>query len=479
MPYGKRTGVNSVDRLNIIAHDKFQEIVDEAKKPDSAIRLQQVILEPEQLGEKTVTVVSQSQLASQLGLQPEQTTTSTLVPKAAEPAVFTTPEDQKVAQIAYQVIRKMENQPQLLPSVSYLTNADMQAWVVNEVAAQYRPSQLELEGVTTKPDLAAIVAKTTELVKQQTIDIPRILVVPTGKVQSGFNAFTLKVDTLNYPPVSEELWAKHLRTDHVDVISTGSGGIEELRLEDYVVSGLVDFDDVSYDAHADLLYELAGQVVAQLQSYLPDEHEVRKVLGAFQKDIAKFVHVQMQEHYWEKATGYEVKISKGFSELKPSAYTASASEPVLDYREPPADKSNMAKYLFGGFKRCLYPVQKFQSDGERRLSVILERESSRWFKPTRGQFQIYYKSGADHPEYQPDFVAETEALIYMLEPKGRAELTADDVIAKRDAAVKWCKQASAHATTYQGKPWKYLLIPHDVIAENIDLEWLAARYEAK
>ena len=42
LPYGKRTGVNSVDRLNIVAHDKFQEIVDEAKKPDSAIRLQQV-----------------------------------------------------------------------------------------------------------------------------------------------------------------------------------------------------------------------------------------------------------------------------------------------------------------------------------------------------------------------------------------------------------------------------------------------------
>jgi hypothetical protein len=77
LPYGKRTGVNSVDRLNIIAHDKFQEIVDEAQKPDSAIRLQQVILQPEQLGEKTVTVVSQSQLASKLGLQPEQATAST------------------------------------------------------------------------------------------------------------------------------------------------------------------------------------------------------------------------------------------------------------------------------------------------------------------------------------------------------------------------------------------------------------------
>ena len=36
------------------------------------------------------------------------------------------------------------------------------------------------------------------------------------------------------------------------------------------------------------------------------------------------------------------------------------------------------------------------------------------------------------------------------------------MIAKRDAAVKWCKQASDHAATYGGKPWEYLLIPHDV-----------------
>ena len=479
LPYGKRTGVVSVDRLNIIAHDKFQEIVDEAKKPDSAIRLQQVILEAEQLGDKTVTVVSQSQLASKLGLQPEQATANTLIPSAVEPPAFKTPEDQKVAQIAYQVIRKLENQPQMLPGVSFLTHTDVQAAVLKEVAAQYRPSQLEIQGVTAKPDIAAIVAKTTELVIQQTIDIPRIVVVPTGKIQSGFNSFTLKLGALNYPPVSEELWAKHLRTDQVDVIATGKGGIEESRLENYIVSGLVDFDDVSYDSHADLLYDLAGQVVKHLNSYLPDEHETRKVLSCYQRDIAHFVHVQMQEHYWEKATGYEVKISKGFSELKPSAYTASASEPVLDYRHPPADKSNMAKYLFGGFKRCLYPVQKFQSDAERKLAIILEREATKWFKPAKGQFQIYYKLGADHLEYQPDFVAETDASIYLLEPKRREEMEASDVVAKKDVAVKWCKQASDHAKTYKGKQWKYLLIPHDLIADNITIEWLTSRFEAK
>ena len=473
LPYGKRTGVNAVDRLNIIAHDKFQEIVEEARKPDSAIRMQQILLDPEKITEKTVTVVSQSQLASKLGLQPEQTTSSTLVPKAAEPPMFTTPEEQKVAQITYDVIRTLENQPEKLPNVSYLTNTDVQAAVLKEVQTQYRPSQLEIEGVTKPPDITGIVAKTSEAVVQQTIGIPRILVVPTGKVQSGFKPFRLKMDTLKYPPVSEELWAKHLRTDQTDVIAMGKGGLEEERPEDYVVSGLVDFDDVSYDAHADLLYDLAGQVVEHLKTYLPDETEVRKVLRCYQRDIARFVHSQMMDHHWEEATGCEIKISKGFSELKPSAYTSAASEPVADYRQPPADKSNMAKYLFGGFKKCLYPVQKFQSDAERKLSVILERESLKWFKPAKGQFQIYYKSGADHLEYQPDFVAETQDTIYMLEPKARNEMIAPDVLAKKEVAVQWCQHASDHAKTCGGKPWQYLLIPHDVIAENMNLAGLA------
>jgi type III restriction enzyme len=473
LPYGKRTGVNTVDRLNIIAHDKFQEIVDEAKKPDSAIRLQQVILEPEQLGEKTVTVVSLSQLASKLGLQPEQSTSSTHIPDTADAPVFTTPEEQKVARITYEVIRKLENQPQKLPSVSHLSNPEIQAAVLKEVKSQYRPSQLEMEGVTKQPDFAAIVAKTSEVVIQQTIDIPRILVVPTGKVQSGFNSFTLKLDTLKYPVVSEELWAKHLRTDRVDVIAMGKGGIAEARLENYIVSGLVDFDDVSYDTHSDLLYDLASQVVKHLHSYLPDEFEIQKVLRCYQRDIARFVHAQMQEHYWEKTSGIETKIYKGFTELKPSAYTASASEPVLNYRQSPADKSNMAKYLFGGFAKCLYPVQKFQSDTERKLAVILEREATKWFKPAKGQFQMFYKSGNENPEYQPDFVAETGTTIYMLEPKRRDEMKDTDVVAKKDVAVEWCKNASAHAATYNGKQWKYLLIPHDVIAENMTLEGLA------
>lgn len=135
-----------------------------------------------------------------------------------------------------------------------------------------------------------------------------------------------------------------------------------------------------------------------------------------------------------------------------------------------------ARFCLRHHPECLYPVQKFQSDSERKLAVILEREASKWFKPTKGQFQIFYRAGADHLEYQPDFVAETGDKVYMLEPKARNEMTEPTVIAKRDVAVTWCQHASHHATSYGGKTWKYLLIPHDAIFENMTLVGLAERF---
>lgn len=477
LPYGKRTGVAVVDRLNIVAHDKFQEIIDEANRADSAIRLQALVLDTDDLQQRTVTVVSQPQLVSKLGFQPVQQTTSTFVATNNDAPIFTKPEEQQVAQIAYDVIRKLESNPKFVPSVTHLQKPEVQAAIVQAVTEQYRPAQPTLDGMFEKPNIVAVVAQTTELVAQQTIDIPRILVVPKGEVKSGYTPFQLSLETLRYPAPSEELWIQMLRTNQREIMSLGKGGIEEARLEDYIVSGLVDFDDISYDEHADLLYDLARQTVEHFKSYLSEE-ETRKVLRCYQRDIARFIHAQMLEpgHFYEEASALEVKISKGFTELKPCAYTASANEPPLDFRVSPADKSNMAKYLFNGFARCLYPLQKFQSDAERTLSVILEREATKWFKPTKGQFQIFYRNGVDHSEYQPDFVAEAPDMIYMLEPKASNQMDDPIVIDKKNAAVKWCQQASEYAASYGGKPWQYVLIPHDVIAENMTLTGLAARY---
>ncbi len=478
LPYGRRAGVAAVDRLNIVAHDRFQEIIDEASRPDSPIRLQAVTLDPDQLAQKTVTVVSQARLATRLGLQPQQLTGSTAVAGTGEPPIFTKPDEQKVAQIAYAAIRRLENQPQTLPSVTYLQRPEIQAALVREVAAEYRPAQLAMDAIVEAPDIPSVVAKTAELMVQQTIDIPRILVLPRGEVRSGFRPFQLALEALRYPAVSEELWVQYLRTGGTETVALGRGGIEEARLEDYVVSGLVDFDDIAYDDHADLLYDLAEQTVRHFRTYL-SEDETRKVLRCYQRDIARFIHAQMQEHYWEDVVGYDVKISKGFTELKPSAYSAADGGATVDFREAPADRGNIGRYLFSGFRRCLYPVQKFQSDPERLLAVILDRESLKWFRPAKGQFQIFYRDGADQQEYQPDFVAETAHAILMVEAKRRSDLDRPEVQSKKAAAMQWCRHASAHAETYNGKPWSYHLIPHDMIAENMTLEVLAADFCVK
>jgi len=474
LPYGRRTGVAPVDRLSIVAHDKFQEIIDEANRPDSVIQLQTLVIDPEELTRKTATVVSQSRLANKLGIRPAQLTTSTTVAGQDEKPAFVRPEEQLVARIALEEINKFQNQPHRLPTVRDLAKPEIQAAIVKAVEAQQTP-QLALAGFTEKPDVAAIVAKTVELVKEQTIDIPRILVVPKGEVQSGYRPFTLKLDGLNYPPVSEDLWVQYLRTGEGMAVTPARGHSTEPRIENYIVRCLMDYADISYDDHADLLYDLASQTVRHFAGYLqPDE--VTDVVRCHQHEIARFIHAQMQEHYWEEAVGYETRVSKGFTELKTSAYTCISSEPPADYRVSPPDKSNMARYLFGGFSKCLYPVQKFESEGERILAMILEREALRWFRPAKGQFQIFYRHGADHREYQPDFVAETDEAIYMLEPKARNQLTDPIVLVKKEAAVQWCANASEYAKSYGGKPWRYVLIPHDEIASNMTLNALANHY---
>jgi type III restriction enzyme len=210
-----------------------------------------------------------------------------------------------------------------------------------------------------------------------------------------------------------------------------------------------------------------------LLSYL-SEDELRKVLRLHCRAIAGFVHAQMLQHFWHEAKGgYDVKVTRSFEPLRDRAYTRAEGEPLLDFRVAPADKSKMAGYLFGGFSRCLYREEKFQSDAERKLAVILDREALKWFKPARGQFQLYYRSGTEDLEYQPDFVAETRSRIMMLEPKASNQLGDPDVLAKRAVAVEWCRHASDHAAAVGGKPWTYLLIPHDAIAQNVTLEGLA------
>ncbi|HEX9392501.1 MAG TPA: DEAD/DEAH box helicase family protein [Usitatibacteraceae bacterium] len=474
LPYGKRTGVAAVDRLNIVAHDKFQEIIDEANRADSPIRLKQVILEAPSADDKKVSVQVSSGAMTRLGLTdaPSMTVTSLGIGVAAgagtataplAPA-FSTDAERQASRVVMNVINSYELRRDLAPTSGALLTPAVQREILAEVTERLKPLQGILIADEVKFDLAAVVAKTTEIVVQQSIDIPRIAVVPTGAVTTGFHPFKLDVGQLHLQPGEREIVIHNLRTNEQMTISFGTG-LREARPEDYIVHALIDYDDIDYPVHSDLLYDLAGQMVAHLRSYL-DEKDTENVLDKARGTIAKEIHAQMRAHFWEQATAYEVKVSRGFTEMKACNYTAVAGQTAYHFRETVVDLSRIKQMLFGGFERCLYPLQKFDSDTERRFCIILERDALKWFKPAKGQFQIYYKLGAEQPEYVPDFVAEADSTIYMVETKARTDVSSQEVQAKADAAARWCKLASDYAVEVGTKPWKHLLVPHDEIAES-------------
>ncbi len=465
LPYGKRTGVAPVDRLNIVAHDKFQEIIDEANRSDSPIRLKQVILDAPNAYDKKVSVQVSSKAMASLGLTDALELTSNM-PETMP--IFTTERERQAARVVMEVIGKYEIKSELVPTSSALLTPEIQAVILAEVAERLKPVQGELHDDNDKNsavfDLSVVVAKTTETVVQQIIDIPRIAVVPTGEVTTGFRPFKLDVTQLHLQPGEREIIIHNLHTNEQDTLES-EAGFKEQRLEDYIVHALVDYDDVDYFSHADLLYDLAGQMVQHLMSYL-SEPEAISVLDRDRRLIAHTIHAQMMLHFREEATEYQVQVSRGFTELKPCNYTAASGQVAHNFRETLNELGRIKQMLFGGFTRCLYPLQKFDSDTERRFAVLLERDALKWFKPAKGQFQIYYKLGGEQPEYIPDFVAEMDSTILMVETKARTDINSQEVQAKAAAAARWCKYATTYAATVGSKPWHYILVPHDEIVES-------------
>lgn len=120
-------------------------------------------------------------------------------------------------------------------------------------------------------------------------------------------------------------------------------------------------------------------------------------------------------------------------------------------------------------------VQKFDSDSERRFAVILEHDGDvlKWFRPSKGDIPIYHSGDT---LYEPDFVVETKMAKFVCETKRADELEDVEVLAKAKAAAEWCGYATTHEGENGGKPWTYLLIPHDVITDNKTLKGLAASY---
>lgn len=99
----------------------------------------------------------------------------------------------------------------------------------------------------------------------------------------------------------------------------------------------------------------------------------------------------------------------------------------------------------------------------------------KWLRPAPKQFKIYWDHNARM--YEPDFVAESDTAVYLVEIKMEKDMDTREVQEKAKAALQYCRHATEYTFQNGGKPWKYLLIPHDEVLPNMSLGYLAGKRE--
>ena len=474
LPYGKRTGVEAVDTLTVIAHDRFNDLIEKAKEADGVIHtLKQVrIGEGGDIPATAPRMVEAPSVLETMVRQPEETgggTSATAAPRFT----FSKPEELALAQTALASVL-----PAFQRRITKFADLNSEK-VIQAVAAEALAIQSEKEGLfptMTQDQAIAVVTELHAALVERTIAIPELIVKPRVEVSFGFRPFSLEgLESWNYQPVSRELLLQQLRTEKQTRITGDDSGEREERLEDYLVKRLIDLDEVDYQEHAALLYDLAGQVVAHFRGRLGGDEDVRNVLVSRGKDMAQAIFTQMRQHMWRTDTNYRVTLSAPFTTLRPQAFDVSGADAIRDFRQPPPKLSEIKRYVFNGFKRGCYWQAKFDSDTERQMAVLLERDDDvqLWMKPGPGQFKIY---DADGGAYQPDFVVETAREKLIIETKRKSELEDLDVRRKAKAAVLWCMIASKHAAMQNEKPWRYLLVPEDAVQPNATLDGLARTF---
>lgn len=481
LPFGKRVSKGgdddfaAVDRLTVIAHDRFDDIIARAREPGSIVMQTVEIGEGGDISLAGAMLVTAPSVAEMIvtGAQPD-------IPgfeeEGAPVFVFRSPEEGRAAEVTLDVIRRYERK---LGSAEGLRDKAVQEQIAAEVRELVRPVQATLEGVIEPPRIDQIVEVVATTVADRTISIPQIVVLPKKQVNFTFEDFDLaSLDSINMRPIEEGIIIEDLRTQARVYLARALDDPREGRLEDYLVRYLIERNEIDYDAHAALLYKLAGQVVGRLRSYLTDDTETENVLLRHGRQLADFVLAQMMGHYRETQMSeddYEVTVTRGFTLLQAQQMNVPHGQRVRDFKQAVVPLSDTRKHVFGGFKKCCYPLQKFDADPERRLGVIIDGDTSadRWLKPGRNQFRIDYRSGE---AYEPDFVVETATKMLVLEVKARNELDDPTVKAKAAAATKWCRTATTFAQGGTGKPWVYALIPDDQIIGSATLDGLLARF---
>ncbi|OQZ04430.1 MAG: hypothetical protein B6D34_03535 [Candidatus Brocadia sp. UTAMX1] len=471
LPYGRRTDADKVDKLTVVAHDKFQEIIDEANQPDSIIRRQNIIeIDPQETSGQKEVITSVSNIEQKF--EEEQ--------KKIE--LIAEPEQKQRAQIDLEIRKTiLSTLPELnnaVTNVNELSRAEIKQIAVEKIKQKiYSTPQKNLFAAEMIKEVEEAYESVVHDFVQNIIEIPRIAIQQSNDVRSGFNDFDLDTKNLNYQPVSEEILVKKLREQEnsIDIISGKGRGIHD-RPENIIVNELMNYPEIDYDVQSDLLFKIANQAIEKFRTYL-DNDKLMNVVQYNKREIAGYIYSQLMQHFYCEAPGYEKPIVKPFTRIEEHNFSKYTKDSIYHFTETITPTNAIPHKVFRGFRKACHNLYKFDSKTEKDFAAILEQDGAvlKWLRPAPNQFHIYWKNNSR--QYNPDFVVETKDAIYLVETKKEDDIETSDVQEKAQAALEYCRHATDYTIHNGGKPWKYLLIPHSSVMMNMSFGMLVRSYE--
>lgn len=462
LPYGQRVNDPDADRLTIVSHDKYQAIIEEANKPDSLIRRGNVItIEDQPDLDQPKVVVNSTSTAFEDFEKLRKEIQSTENPeekrqKSKHLAVAEAVQD-AVLELAQKHVRLVD-----------LSNTETREEIIKTVKSRIEAGQGELfENENTAQIIQSAVDEKIDKVQKNTIEIPRLTVVPSDEAIVSITNFDLDTRNLNLRPQSNDIYLQSLQDTNAQrqVISNDVINNREDVIENVLVSLLIDVEFIDYDQNVKLLYKLARQAVSHFRSYLDSDEDVTNVVYSHKRRIADLIAAQIGDHLDKKPVRYDLGQTLPFTEIYPHAYEQIKDDQTYHYTETITPTNAIPSKVFTGFNKACHDKYKFDSKSEKDFATILEKDSSgfveKWLRPSARQFNITW--GKIGSRYEPDFVVESLETIYMVEVKKALDVESSDVQEKARAAKLYCEQASEFTADRGGKKWVYVIIPHDRI----------------
>lgn len=460
LPFGVITGNEAIDTLDIVAHDHYREIVEDIKNSDTFKYrdLDDRGVEPTKVVEITNGIGD-----GQLSLLDDIFVSAGV--KSFNDVCDVKTQDKMYEEYMKSFGRTKKPEKQVPPQYSIFDYIDEDGNEKTVETTTHTGEGSSLGAKKAQPmKKEDFVATVTELSKKA-ISVPKILVQPSSTVT--LKPFTVKRNIADF----EVAASKIERFNAVNAEMLESFDAEILAVDDAVntlACMLLDCDalsEISVDEDADYILNIVQQYLALIDGSEADKNKiVRRYAKLIIDDIVKQIHENM-----DRQTYYTHVVQKDLIVFRKAVRNVRADGGEVNFRKTIANKSEIKKYVFTGYKKSYYNINAFDSDTERLVSVILEDDKDviRWIKPPLNQLGLFWQAGQ---QYNPDFLVETPTTKYMIEVKAKNEVNNPDVVGKAKEGIKWCKYASI--VDFDKKPWEYKLITDEVISVGNTLKYI-------